>query len=148
MPNRETVRRMEPRGAVETTSTLNFTPHTRKEQFPADLWDGWRTAVGLNPRPIDFSRGGLTLTAPGQKVGQISLLGAPRPDRVLHNGRNVEGSDGRHKRFIVAIPDEIDVFTADLWDNLNEKNRISLYVRYIDLATGKAESRMINKYNG
>ena len=107
MPNRETVRRMEPRGAVETTSTLNFTPHTRKEQFPADLWDGWRTAVGLNPRPIDFSRGGLTLTAPGQKVGQISLLGAPRPDRVLHNGRNVEGSDGRHKRFIVAIPDEI-----------------------------------------
>ena len=48
----------------------------------------------------------------------------------------------------VAIPDEIDVFTADLWDNLNEQNRISLYVRYIDLATGKAESRMINKYNG
>lgn len=48
----------------------------------------------------------------------------------------------------VAIPDEIDAFTADLWNNLNEQNKISLYVRYIDLKTGKAESRLINKNNG
>lgn len=45
----------------------------------------------------------------------------------------------------VIIPDNIDEFTSQIWDNLNEQNRISLYVRYIDLNNGKIENRMINK---
>lgn len=45
----------------------------------------------------------------------------------------------------VAIPDDIDEFTDKLWTNLNENNKISLYVRYIDLTTGKETNRMINK---
>lgn len=45
----------------------------------------------------------------------------------------------------VAIPDSIDVFTQEIWTALDENNRISLYVRYIDLATGAETSRMINK---
>lgn len=45
----------------------------------------------------------------------------------------------------VMIPDSIDELTANLWENLNEQNKISLYVRYIDLATGETECRMINK---
>ncbi len=45
----------------------------------------------------------------------------------------------------VAIDNDIDVFTANLWANLNENNKISLYVRYIDLATGEETNRMINK---
>ena len=45
----------------------------------------------------------------------------------------------------VKIPSDIDEFTNDIWTNLNENNKISLYVRYVDLASGKAESRMINK---
>ena len=45
----------------------------------------------------------------------------------------------------VAIPDDIDCFTNSLWEALNEDNKISLYVRYTDLATGKVENRMINK---
>lgn len=45
----------------------------------------------------------------------------------------------------VALPDGIDALTAEIWENLNEKNKISLYVRYVDLATGKSESRMHNK---
>lgn len=45
----------------------------------------------------------------------------------------------------VIIPDSIDELTSEIWDNLNEDNRISLYVRYIDLKDGKTESRMINK---
>ena len=47
----------------------------------------------------------------------------------------------------VAMEGDIDTFTKSLWDNLNEQNKISLYVRYTDLATGKVENRMINKYN-
>lgn len=45
----------------------------------------------------------------------------------------------------VVIPDDIDAFTNEIWDNLNEKNKISLYVRYVDLETGKIDNRMINK---
>jgi hypothetical protein len=45
----------------------------------------------------------------------------------------------------VSIPTCIDCFTKDIWENLNEDNRISLYTRYIDLATGEIEERMINR---
>lgn len=45
----------------------------------------------------------------------------------------------------VLIPNDIDAFTNTLWTALNENNKISLYVRYIDLETGKADSRLINK---
>ena len=45
----------------------------------------------------------------------------------------------------VAIPNCIDKFTEDIWNNLDENNKISVYVRYIDLETGEAENRMINK---
>ncbi len=44
----------------------------------------------------------------------------------------------------VAILDDIDAFTDMIWTNLNKDNKISLYVRYIDLATGEVENRMIN----
>lgn len=45
----------------------------------------------------------------------------------------------------VQIPDDIDAFTASIWNALDDNNKISLYVRYIDLATGAIENRMINK---
>lgn len=45
----------------------------------------------------------------------------------------------------VAIPNDIDAFTDTLWNALDEQNKISLYVRYIDLATGETDNRMINK---
>ena len=45
----------------------------------------------------------------------------------------------------VQIPDDIEEFTNSIWNNLNEQNKISLYVRYIDLETGKVENRLINK---
>ena len=45
----------------------------------------------------------------------------------------------------VAIPNDIDVLTDSIWTNLNEDNKISLYVRYTDLASGKITERLINK---
>ena len=45
----------------------------------------------------------------------------------------------------VAIPDSIDELTDEIWNNLDEQNKISLYVRYYDLGKGTYESRMINK---
>ena len=45
----------------------------------------------------------------------------------------------------VAIPSDIDAFTQEIWNALDADNKISLYVRYVDLSTGKSENRMINK---
>ncbi len=45
----------------------------------------------------------------------------------------------------VKIPNSIDEFTETLWNNLNADNKISLYVRYTELATGEFEQRLINK---
>ncbi|MEA4972419.1 MAG: IMP cyclohydrolase [Candidatus Metalachnospira sp.] len=45
----------------------------------------------------------------------------------------------------VAIPNDIDSFADTIWTNLNENNKISLYVRYIDLENGTIENRMFNK---
>lgn len=45
----------------------------------------------------------------------------------------------------VVIPDSIGEFTDKIWNNLDEQNKISLYVRYIDLKTGAVENRIINK---
>ncbi|MDE7390533.1 MAG: IMP cyclohydrolase [Lachnospiraceae bacterium] len=45
----------------------------------------------------------------------------------------------------VSIPNDIDEFKNNIWNNLNEQNKISIYVRYIDLKTGEVENRMINK---
>lgn len=45
----------------------------------------------------------------------------------------------------VMIPDSIDSFTDMLWENLDPDNKISLYVRYTALATGRTEERLINK---
>ena len=45
----------------------------------------------------------------------------------------------------MAICDDIDEMTDRLWTSLNENNKISLYVRYIDLETGRTENRLVNK---
>ena len=45
----------------------------------------------------------------------------------------------------VTIEGDIDAFTSGLWESLNEDNKVSLFVRYIDLATGQAQTRIVNK---
>ena len=45
----------------------------------------------------------------------------------------------------VALGDDIEDFTAELWNSLNEDNRISLYVRFTRLSDGSWEDRLINR---
>ena len=45
----------------------------------------------------------------------------------------------------VKIEGDIDTFTNDLWTNLNEDNKVSLFTRFINLKTGKIETRIVNK---
>ena len=46
----------------------------------------------------------------------------------------------------IAVCDEIDAFTREIWNALDEANKISLYVRYVDLKSGAAETRLINRH--
>lgn len=46
---------------------------------------------------------------------------------------------------LVDIAGDIDAFTATVWNSLNEDNKVSLFVRYIDIQTGTYETRIINK---
>ncbi|MGN0711846.1 MAG: IMP cyclohydrolase [Anaerovoracaceae bacterium] len=60
-----------------------------------------------------------------------------------HDGNPIPTFCGEPER--VAILDDIDEFADMIWNSLNEANKVSMYVRYIDLATGKIENRMVNK---
>ena len=46
----------------------------------------------------------------------------------------------------VAMDNDMDAFAKMLWENLNEDNKISLYVRYTDIETGAYEHLIINKH--
>ena len=46
----------------------------------------------------------------------------------------------------VEIPDSIEAFTSMLWENLNEENKVSLFVRFITSKNGICETKIINKY--
>lgn len=46
---------------------------------------------------------------------------------------------------LIGMSDDINVFTDLLWESLNEENKVSLFVRYIDIATGKYETKIVNK---
>ena len=46
---------------------------------------------------------------------------------------------------LIGIEGDIDSFTEMIWENLNEENKVSLFVRYIEIATGKYETRIVNK---
>ena len=45
----------------------------------------------------------------------------------------------------VKIRGDIDEFTQNVWQALDEDNKVSLFVRYIDIETGEYETRIVNK---
>ncbi len=47
---------------------------------------------------------------------------------------------------LVEISDDIDKFAEDIWENLDKYNKVSLFVRYIDIKSGKYETRIINRH--
>lgn len=61
----------------------------------------------------------------------------------MHDGNPLPSFEGEPRA--VTIPDDMDEFTKLLWESLNEENKVSLFVRYIDIATGDYKSRIVNK---
>jgi IMP cyclohydrolase len=63
----------------------------------------------------------------------------------LGDGNPVPSFEGEPE--LVRIEGDIDSFTGLMWENLNEANKVSLFVRFIDLADGSEETRVVNKNN-
>ena len=61
----------------------------------------------------------------------------------MQDGNPLPSFEGEPK--LVSILDDMDAFTDLLWTNLNEENKVSLFVRYIDIATGAYQTKIINK---
>ena len=61
----------------------------------------------------------------------------------MHDGDPLPSFEGEPK--LVAVEDDIDTFTKTLWESLNEDKKVALFVRYIDIATGTYETRIVNK---
>jgi hypothetical protein len=60
------------------------------------------------------------------------------------DGNPLPSFEGEPKTLL--LPDtDIDSLTDLIWTNLNEDNKVSLFVRYIDLETGESETRIVNK---
>ena len=61
----------------------------------------------------------------------------------MHDGNPLPSFEGEPKK--IEIPDSLDEFVATLWENLNPDNKVSLFVRYIDIATRETQTKIINK---
>ncbi len=63
----------------------------------------------------------------------------------MGDGNPLPSFEGEPKKITVGN-DSIDDFTEKLWNALNADNKVSLFVRYIDVETGKSDTRIVNKY--
>lgn len=63
----------------------------------------------------------------------------------MGDGSPLPSFEGEPK--LVGIPNDIDEFTDGLWNALDEDNKVSLFVRFIDLESGEKKSRIVNKNN-
>lgn len=61
----------------------------------------------------------------------------------MHDGNPLPSFEGEPK--LVKMYDDIESFTDMLWNSLNEDNKVSLFVRYIDIQTGKTDTKIVNK---
>ncbi|SDA27266.1 IMP cyclohydrolase-like protein [Ruminococcus sp. YE71] len=62
----------------------------------------------------------------------------------MGDGSPLPSFEGEPKK--VSIPNDIGEFTKGLWDSLNADNKVSLFVRFIDIATGEEKTEIVNKF--
>ncbi len=72
---------------------------------------------------------------------------APGEGRFIHtyqgDGDPLPSYEGEPR--LVGIPDDLEEFAGRIWDSLDKDNKVALFVRFIDIATGTYESKIINK---
>ncbi len=76
---------------------------------------------------------------PQPKAGQGRFIHTYKCD-----GNPIPSFEGEPEAVILGS--DIDEITGEAWENLNADNKVSLFVRTIDLASGAVETRIINKH--
>ncbi len=61
----------------------------------------------------------------------------------MHDGEPLPSFEGEPR--LIGISGDIDDFTGMMWNSLNDENKVSLFVRFIDIAAGRYETRIMNK---
>lgn len=61
----------------------------------------------------------------------------------MGDGSPLPSFEGEPK--LVGIPDDMNAFGEMVWNSLNDDNKVSLFVRFIDIETGRYESKIYNK---
>ncbi len=61
----------------------------------------------------------------------------------MGDGNPLPSFEGEPKQ--IEMYNDMDEFAENLWTSLNEDNKVSLFVRYIDLETGEVRSKIYNK---
>ena len=92
-----------------------------------------------------------SLNAEGTAAGRFTYAFEREPGkgRFIHtyigDGNPLPSFTGEPEE--VSIPDDLDEFTDDIWNNLDPDNKIALYTGAIDFASGTEENKLINKFN-
>jgi IMP cyclohydrolase len=125
------VREFEPDGP-------NYTPRISAVMHLADKKFSYEMSIlkSNNGDPSSCQR--FTYSYENPKAGEGHFI-----HTYMHDGNPLPSYEGEPTS--VEILDDMESFTKLLWENLNEDNKVSLFVRYIDIATGKTETNIINK---
>ena len=59
------------------------------------------------------------------------------------DGNPIPSFEGEPEK--VALSGDIDTLTENVWNSLNPDNKVSLFVRYVNVKTGEAQTRIVNK---
>lgn len=119
----------------------NYTPRI-SGIIKADPGESFNYAMSIlksaNGNPDSCSRFTFSYTNPVNGEGHFIHT-------YMGDGNPLPSFEGEPK--LISIDGGIDEFGGALWENLNEDNKVSLFVRYIDLSDGSRESRIYNKNN-
>ena len=134
-----------------TTIWLGFSKHTHRLILHAHLLDdlgnelmnyAMRTTRTIVHRGIrGLCEDGRVFPVPNYQSCMDSLKRLGKKCGI--DGNPLPSFEGEPK--LVGIEGDIDTFTNTVWENLNADNKVSLFVRYIEIETGKYETRIINK---
>lgn len=142
-------------GGTNDLDTGAFARALRTRDFEPD-GPNWtpRISAALDVKPADNFRYDMSILKSADREGNacnrffFEYEGIPGEGHFIHtyqtDGDPIPTFVGEPER--VTIPDDIDLFTEEIWSGLDEDNKISLYVRYIDLIGEDYEERLINKY--
>lgn len=107
LPNKFPIELAEPKGGISTTTTLQLGPYPRDNRFPSEIWNGWRSECAVAPRLVDFAKAPLKLQVNSQLLGQLSLLGSPRPERFFSGSKEKIDDKGLQQRFYLELPESV-----------------------------------------